>query len=217
MLMTAPTTYALFRPTARAMRWGPFAVSGVLGLAILVIPELITIKLTAAHLTTLLRIAAACGALGVAFLLDDPAKRSTPTVPTPRLVRHAVRAALGLPVVGVWWAIAVTIAPVGAKHGVPAALPRGALTLEAAALVLGALMLAAIGQLFSSEGSSGIVATPVLLVLLAIVWFLPHRVALVVSTDDPQWTHAHHRWVGVLIAAGVGFGWASYVRDRRRS
>jgi hypothetical protein len=207
--MTVRTGYALLRPTARAMRWGPLAAAAGLGLAVVIVPELLSVRLTAAHLTTLLRIAAACGALGVAFLLDDPATRSTPTVPTSRLIRHLVRAGIALPVAGVWWAATLTVATIGAKAGVAAALPRAALTLEAAALVAVAFVLAAIGQRFSTGGSAGTLAAPALLLLLAVVWFMPHRVALILAPTEPQWAPAHRRWAALLIAAVIGFGWAS--------
>jgi hypothetical protein len=203
--VTVRTVSALLRPTARAMAWGPFAVATGLGLAILIVPEILSDRLTAAHLTTLLRIAAACGALGVAFLLDDPAARSISTVPTSRLVRHAIRAGIAVPVTAAGWAVALAVTTFGPK----AALPRGTLTLEAAALVAVAFALAAAGLRVTTEASAGTLAAPALLILLAIVWFVPRRVALILAPDDPQWTAAHHRWAALLIAAVITFILAS--------
>jgi hypothetical protein len=213
--VTARIGYALLRPTVRAMKWGPFAAGAGLGLAVLIVPEILSLRLTAAHLTTLLRVAAACGALGVTFLLDDPATRSTPAVPTSRLIRHAVRAAVALPVVAASWAAALAIAAsaIGAGPGVA----RGALTVEAAALVAVALVLAAIGQRLTSDGAAGVLAAPGLLILLAIAWFLPPRVALIVAPTDPHWAPAHQRWAALLIAAVIGFAWASHEPARRGS
>jgi hypothetical protein len=185
------------------------AASAGLGLAIVAVPAVLSVRLTAGHLTTLLRIAAACGALGVAFLLDDPATRTTATVPTSRLTRHLVRAGIALPVTAIWWAATLAVAPLGAKAGVAAALPRAALTLEAAALVTAAFVLAAGGLRLTTDGSAGTLAAPALLILLAIVWFMPHRVALVLTPTDPQWASAHHRWAAILIAAVIGFFWVS--------
>jgi hypothetical protein len=199
------------------MKWGPFAVATGLGLAILIVPELLSNRLTAAHLTTLLRITAACVALGVAFLLDDPATRSISTAPTSRLIRHAVRAGIALPVAGAGWAAALAVTTLGVKAGVAAAVPRGALTLEAAALVAVAFGLAAGGLRFSTDGSVGAFAAPTLLFLLAVVWFMPHRVAFILAPTDPQWAPAHHRWAAVLIAAVIMFIWASRESSPRGS
>jgi hypothetical protein len=197
------------------MKWGPFAVATGLGLAVLIVPEILPVRLTTAHLTTLLRISAACGALGAAFLLDDPATRSISTAPTSGLIRHAVRAGIALPVTGAGWAAALAVATLGTRAGVAAALPRGALTLEAAALVAVAFGLAAGGLRFTTDGSAGTFAAPTLLILVAIAWFMPHRAALILAPTDPQWTAAHHRWAAVLIAAVAVFIWASRESSRR--
>jgi hypothetical protein len=219
--MTTWTGYALLRPTAHAMRWGPLAAAAGLGLAIVAVPAILSLRPTAAHLATLLRLAAACGALGTAFLLDDPATRSTPTVPTSRLVRHLVRAGIALPVIGAWWVVALTVVRTAVKPEVVAGLPRAAITLEAAALVLVALALAAAGLRLTADGAVGTFAAPALLFFLAIAWFLPHRMALILNPTDPQWTSAHRRWTVLLVAAAIGFVWASREasprRDRKRT
>jgi hypothetical protein len=212
--MTAATVVALIRPTARAMRWGPFAIAAGLGLAVLMLPESLSDRLTATALATLLRIAAACAAIGVAFLLDDPASRSTPTVPTSRLVRQALRAAIALLAMTAWWAVAL----VTTAFMTTAALPRGALTVEAAGMAAVALGLAAGLLRFTTEGSSGTLAAPALLIVLAITWFAPHRVGFILAPADPHWTAAHRRWAGLLIVAVVTFLWASHesaARGRR--
>jgi hypothetical protein len=214
--MTARTGYALLRPTARAMRWGPLAAAAGLGLAIVAVPAILSVRPAAAHLAMLLRLAAACGALGTAFLLDDPATRTTPTVPTSRLVRHLVRAGIALPVIAAWWVAALAVARTGVEPEVSAGLPGAAITLEAAALVVVALALAAAGLRLTADGAVGPLAAPALLLFLAIVWFLPHRVALILNPTDPQWTSAHRRWAVLLVAAAIGFIWASREPSPRR-
>jgi fluoroquinolone transport system permease protein len=213
--VAARTVAALVRPTARAMKWGPFVAAAGVGLAVVIVPETLSDRLTAAHFATLLRLAAACGALGVAFLLDDPATRSTPTVPTSRLVRHAVRVAVAMPVAALWWAATLAAVTLGANRHAVAALPRGALTVEAAALVSVALVLAAAGLHVSTDGSAGTLAAPALLIALAMMWFLPRRVALVLAPADPHWGSAHRRWAVVLLVAGIGFVWMSRDSIRR--
>jgi hypothetical protein len=209
MPMSARTVTALVGPTARAMNWSPLAVAMGLGLAIVLVPRILSDRLAAAQLTTLLRLAAACGALGVAFLLDDPATRSISTVPTSRLIRHAVRAGIAVPVAAAGWAAALAVSTLGAHAGMTAAVPRGALTLEAAALAAVALGLAAGGSRLSTDGSAGTLAAPALLILLGIVWFMPHRVALILAPTDPLWTSAHRRWAALLLAAVTVFICAS--------
>jgi hypothetical protein len=218
--MNARTVYSLVRPTARAIRWGPAAIAGGLALAALIVIETLATGLTTAQLTDLLRIAAACGALGIAFMLDDPATTSLLTVPASRLIRHLLRAAITLPAAALWWIAILAITTVEAKSAVAAALPRGALTVEATALTAVALALAAVGQRYSTGGNTGVIAAPALLITVAIMWFLPHQVALALAPADPHWTAAHHRWVALLAAAVIGFLLASREptphRDRAR-
>lgn len=215
--MIVRTVSAMLRPTARAMRWGSLAAATGVGLAILIVPVVVSDRLTAATLTTLLRTTAACGALGVAFLLDDPAVRSISTVPMSRLVRHAVRAGLALPVAAAGWAAALVISSLGVTTAVRAALPRGALTLEAAALVAVALGLAASGLRVNAQGYAGILAAPTLMIVLAVVWFLPRRAALLLPPADPHWAAAHLRWAGLLAVAVALFVWASHEAAPRRT
>ena len=224
--MTPRTLYLLLRPTARATRWVPVAVGAAVGLAIVLVPEALTTKLTGAQLTDLLRIAATCLALGAAFLLDDPATRSTPAVPTSRLARNLVRVLIALPAMALCWAVTLGLARATARH--PAAgidpagqhLPGAALTLEAATLVAAAVALAAATARFNSDGNTGVFTAPAVLLLVAVSWFLPHRWAIVVPPGDPQWTSAHHRWAALLAVALMAFLWASHEgtgRPARRS
>ncbi len=198
--MNTTILYPLLRPVARAVRWLPLLAGGVLGLAVVAVPVALTSRLTGTQLTDLVRAAATCVALGTAFLLDDPAARSTPTVPVARLTRNLVRVAVAVPAIALWWAVTLSTTP----H-----LRRGALTVEAAALVAAALALAATIARYTGDGTAGVYAAPAVLVLGAVVWFLPRPVALAATPDDPHWTVAHHRWAVVLGLAVVAFVWAS--------
>jgi hypothetical protein len=210
--MNTRTLYPLLRPTAHAIKWRPMAVGAALGLAVLLVPEALTARLTGTHVTMLARIAAICVALGAAFLLDDPATRSTPTVPTPRLARNLIRVALAVPAVALWWALTLGLAKTTGHHAAAAHLPVAALTLEAATLVTAALALAAIAQRRTADGNVGVIAAPAVLLLAAVAWFLPRPVALVLMPTDPHWTASHHRWTAVLATALVAFLWASHER-----
>ena len=214
--MNPRTLYPLLRPTARATSWVPVAVGAALGLAIVLVPEALTTKLTGTQLTDLLRIAATCLALGAAFVLDDPATRSTPTVPTSRLARNLIRAVIALPATALCWAVTLGLAKATAHHqaaGNHSAawnLPAAALTLEAATLVATAVALAAMTARFNSDGNTGVFTAPAVLLLVAVIWFLPHRLAIVVPPGDPHWTAAHHRWAVLLAVALIAFLWTSH-------
>jgi len=212
--MSTRTLYPLLWPTARAIKWRPLAAGAALGMAVLLIPQALTERLTVTHLTTLARIAAICLALGAAFLLDDPATRSTPAVPTPRLARNLVRVALAGPTIALWWALTLSLAKTTGHHAAAAHLPVAALTLEAAALLAGALALAAIAQrrTVDGNGNASVVAAPAVLVFVAVAWLLPHPVELILNPTDPRWTASHHHWAGVLATALVAFLWAGHER-----
>ena len=213
--MNARVLRPLLRATARAVNWLPLALGASLGLAVVLVPEALTTKLTDAHLVELIRVAAACTALGAAFLLDDPATRSTPTVPTSRLARNLVRAAVAAPAIALWWGAALTLARAMAHRPHETHLPAAALTVEVAALIAAALALAATAQRHTTDGNAGVIAAPAVLVLAAAIWFLPRRVALATAPGDPHWTVSHYRWAGLLAAGVVAFVWAGHERTRR--
>jgi hypothetical protein len=202
--VTARTVHSLIGPTARAMRWKPFLAATGLGMTIVAVPAAMTVVLLKTNLTDLLRIAAICGALGITFVLDDPAARSTATVPTSRLTRRAVRASIALPAIGAWWAAVLTLTTAGAEDGIGATLPLRGITLEAAALFVLAGGLAVLATRGTVDGNGSTVAAPGLLILVAAVRLLPQRAALFVGSDDPTWQSAHHRWAVLLILAGIG-------------
>ena len=214
--MNTRTLFPLLRSTAHAITWRPMVIGAALGPAILLVPEALTARLTGTHLTTLARIAAICVALGAAFLLDDPATRSTPTVPTPRLTRNLVRVTLAVPAVALWWTLTLGLVKTTGHHAAAAHLPVAALTLEAATLLAAALALAAIAQRRTADGNAGVIAAPAVLLLAAAAWLLPHPAALILTPTDPHWTASHYRWAAVLATALVAFLWASHERERRR-
>lgn len=145
-----------------------------------------------------------CGALGVAFVFDDSAARTTPTVPTSRLFRHAIRVAIVLPAAGLWWAAALAVVALETE----APLPLTGLTVEAMACCCAAA-LAAGAPRAAQEGVGGVFAVPAVLALLAAASFLPERVALFVPPGVAGWAAAHDRWTALLVAAAIGAGWAS--------
>ncbi|MBC2904046.1 ABC transporter [Streptomyces sp. PSKA01] len=146
-----------------------------------------------------LRAAALAFALGLAFLLDDPARHTTATVPTPRPVRQALRLALVAPFAALWWTAAVLLVPAEVRP------PVGAVTLEAATVCALALAGAAAAIRRTDEPEPGVGVGAGLLtvaVLAPLLW--PDRWELFVTVGDPEWADAHERWGVVLTVALVG-------------
>ncbi|MBW6434805.1 hypothetical protein KZ829_13760 [Actinoplanes hulinensis] len=187
-------------PAARATPWTAFLAAAGVGLAIVAVPAVLRVELTAEDLVGLLRAAAVCGALGLAFLLDDPAARTVATVPTPRPLRYAARAGVILPAAAAWWALVLTITGDGAL------LPLGGVTVEAAAL--GGVALAVGAVRLRSGDNGGIVAAPAVLVLVIAASRIPPDLALYVPPGDERWAAAHDRWAVLLAAAVAVSVWA---------
>ncbi|GGN92416.1 ABC transporter [Actinoplanes lobatus] len=191
----------LVLPAARATPWTAFLAAAGVGLTIVAVPAALRVELTAEDLVGLLRAAAVCGALGLAFVLDDPAARTIATVPTPRPLRYAARAGVILPAAAAWWALVLTITGAGDV------LPLGGVTVEAAAL--GGVALAAGAVRLRSGDSGGIVAAPAVLVLVVAASRIPPKLALFVPPGDERWAAAHDRWAVLLAAAVVVSVWAA--------
>ncbi|MEV4625370.1 hypothetical protein AB0J90_03670 [Micromonospora sp. NPDC049523] len=199
------TMLALLRPTAYAMRWVPLLAACGFGLAVVGVPSATAVVLSAEDLSTLLRVGAMAGALGAAFVLDDPAERSIAVVPTQRPARHLLRVLIALPVLAAWWVgmLAVTVA--GAGPGIGPVVPLADLTVEATAIVALVVALAAMARRRSESGIVSTVAAPALLVGLVVLYLVPERIALFVVPDDPRWAAAHDRWSVLAILALAGF------------
>lgn len=105
----------LVRPVARTVPWWALAAGGGLGLLAAAVPRLSGGEVTPWAGMNALRAAALCFALGAAFLLDDPARQTTAAVPVRRVLRHALRCGLLLPVAAAWWTTAVLLVPQEAR------------------------------------------------------------------------------------------------------
>jgi fluoroquinolone transport system permease protein len=197
---------ALLVPTARAVGWAPPLAASTLSLGLLTVAVRRGQPLQAGGLVVWLRITMAVGALGSAFLLDDPSEPTTEAVAGSLLLRRALRVALLLPAAAAWWAAAVW--RVRAVHpGVP--LPVAALTLEAAALLAVTVALAAAGSRLAPERRGGVVAAPALFAVTGAAIPLPARVALYALPGSPGWDGAHQRWAMLLGFALAAFAAAS--------
>ncbi|MGC0339700.1 ABC transporter [Streptomyces sp. SLBN-8D4] len=188
---------ALVAAVARTVPWRAVGAGAVVGLLIVGLPRLLSATPDAWLGLTLLRAAALVFALGLAFLLDDPARGLTTPVPTRRWVRSGLRVALVAPVAALWWTAALALVPA------PARPPVGAVTLEAAATAVLAVAAAAVAVRFTDEPEPGpSVAAGFLTLGLLAPLLLPTRWDLFVAVGDPNWQAAHMRWA-VLLAAAV--------------
>jgi hypothetical protein len=140
----------------------------------------------------LLRVAAVALALGLAFLLDDPARHATAAVPTRRVVRSGVRMVLVAPVAALSWTTALLLVPAQARP------PVGDLTLEAAALAALALAGAASAVRFTDRSRPGAAVAAALLTVTLLATLLPERGALFAAVGTPGWAVAHQRWAALL-------------------
>ncbi|MFE7896305.1 ABC transporter [Streptomyces sp. NPDC057424] len=201
-------TRQLVLPVHRTVPWG---VVGAAGAAGLLLAALTRTGETAERLSLyLLRAAILAFAVGLAFLLDDPARHTTAAVPTPRPVRTALRVALAAPAAAAWWTVALLLVPPGVRP------PAGDITLEAGAAFALAVTGAAAAVRCSEAArpglpvAGGLVTTAVLAML-----FWPGRWALFVPVQDERWAAAHDRWA-VVLAGAVILGVVSAVEPVRR-
>ncbi|WP_328872296.1 ABC transporter [Streptomyces sp. NBC_00287] len=199
-----PGVTELLRPVWRTLPWRALGAGAAVGLLIAGTARWLEDGFSPGLALNALRAAALAFALGLAFLLDDPARHTTATVPTRRPVRQALRLALVAPFAALWWAAAVLLVPDGLRP------PVGAVTLEAAAACALALAGAAAWIRRSDEPEPGVGVGAGLLtvaVLAPLLW--PDRWELFVTVDDPRWADAHERWGVALTAALAGFAvWA---------
>ncbi|MGW1745442.1 ABC transporter [Streptomyces sp. NPDC002092] len=188
---------ALVSAVARTVPWRALGAGAGVGLLLVALPRLSGGPPGAWLALTLLRAAALVFALGLTFLLDDPARHLTTPVTTRRWVRTSLRVVLVAPVAVLWWTAALALVP----HGVRP--PVGAVTLEAGATAALALAAAATAVRLTDEPQPGpSVAAAVLTTAALGALLIPGRWTLLAATGDPRWGAAHERW-GVLLGVGV--------------
>ncbi|WP_018500319.1 hypothetical protein [Parafrankia discariae] len=197
--------WALLGPTLRVLPWVPLIACMAVGLALVGAPAAASVELAATDTLMLVRLAAVTGAIGVAFVLTDPAHRTVAALPTPRLLRHAVRVAVPLPGLAAWWCAVLAIATAHSPEPARAVVRPGALTLELGALVAVAAAAGALGVRLEADGNPGVIAAPSVLVLVAAARVTPGTAALFVSPADPRWHDGHVIWTVVLVAGAVLF------------
>ncbi|HWD42487.1 MAG TPA: ABC transporter [Actinomycetota bacterium] len=204
---------ALLVPATRAVAWWPPLAAFTVSLGLLALAVRPSSVLEAEELVQWLRIAMVTGALGWAFLLDDPSEPTTEGVAGSLLLRRALRVALLLPATAAWW-----VAVVWRIRAVypTVSLPIAAFTLEAAALLAITMALAAAGSRLAPERRGGVVAAPALLALTSAALLLPAQVTPYAQPGSAAWDDAHQRWALLLGLALASFAAASRDPAHRR-
>jgi fluoroquinolone transport system permease protein len=202
---------ALLVPVLRTLPWRALGAAGGVGLLLAGMPRWL-IDADEWLGLNLLRAVALTFALGLAFLLDDPARHTTAAVPTRRPVRQALRVALVTPLAVLGWAAALLLVPDDIRP------PLGDVTLEAAGTFVLALAASAVAVRFTETPEPGqAVAAAVLTSAVVVPLLLPGRWAMFVGVRDERWAASHDRWVWVLVGAVVVWAVCGPERLRRRS
>ncbi|MEU8033518.1 ABC transporter [Streptomyces sp. NPDC049099] len=203
--MSTPNRYACLRPlipyAVRATRIAPLAIAAAAALLLTGGPALAGgMRMT--DVVLLMRAAAVLIAVGAAFVLDDPAARTTEVVPVPRWLPRAVRGALAVLCAGCAWAGVVVCGTYATNPDERPLLPAGGLTLEAVALFSLVLALAALGVRLT-PGGGGALAAPgtVLCVLVAVLLPLPDAARPFAQPLSQAWDTSRWTWAVVLCAA----------------
>ncbi|MET7321969.1 ABC transporter [Streptomyces sp. NPDC005549] len=188
----------LVGPLWRTLPWRALAAAGMLGLLVAATPLATGAEPAPWQTLMLLRGSALIGALGLAFLLDDPARHLTAPVPTRRLVRQALRVALVAPCAALWWAAVLLLTPSASRP------PAGGVTLEALAVGALALAAAALTVRLTDEARPGPFVAAVLLLAAVLAPLLaPEDWALFVQADDARWAVGHDRWAVLAVAVAA--------------
>ncbi|MFI5798440.1 ABC transporter [Streptomyces sp. NPDC051677] len=176
----------------RSLPWPALATTGGMGLLLAATPRLPEHAPDADLGRLVLRLTALTGALGLAFLLDDPVRNTTVGTPVGRARRTVLRLALVAPLTFLWWATALFLVPAATRPEV------GPATLEAAAMACAALALATIAVRFTETAEVGRGTAIWLGVAAGVTLLVPNRWGLLGTPHDPYWAATQLRWAVVL-------------------
>jgi hypothetical protein len=188
----------LIRPVLRALPVRALGATAAVALLIAALPRLLSDEPNPWSALVALRAAALAFALGLAFVLDDPTRDLTSSVPTRRILRTTLRVALVAPFAALWWTAAVLLVPSEVRP------PVGDMTLEAAAAAALSLAAAATALRLTDEPEPGQrVAAGFLVIALVSPLALPYDWGMYVSPAEKQWGVGHDHWAMVLVGAGM--------------
>ncbi|MER5199483.1 ABC transporter [Streptomyces sp. NPDC002755] len=185
---------SLVPPVWRGLPWRALTMAGGLGLLLAGTTRLPDHAPDAELGRLVLRLAALTGALGLAFLLDDPARNTTATTPVGRPRRTVLRLAVVAPLPALWWAAVLLLTPAPTRPAL------GPATIEAAGMAGAALALATIAVRFTQTPEVGRDAAIWLGTAAAVAVLVPNRWGLLGTSQDPYWAATQIRWALVLAA-----------------
>ncbi|MGW2050375.1 ABC transporter [Streptomyces sp. NPDC001858] len=185
---------SLAQPVWRSLPWRALSTAGGLGLLLAGTTRLPDQAPDADLGRLALRLTALTGAVGLAFLLDDPARNTTAATPLGRAPRAALRLALAAPLTALWWTAALLLLPAPTRPAL------GPATLEAAAMAVGALALAtaAIRFTHTDTAQAGRPTAIWLGAAAALAILIPNRWGLLGTPQDPYWAATQLRWALLL-------------------
>ncbi|WP_427921029.1 ABC transporter [Streptomyces sp. cg40] len=212
MRVTTRVLGQLARPVLRTLPRRALGAGAGAGLLLAALPRLTSADFDPKSALLLLRGAVLAFAVGLTFLLDDPARQVTAAVPTRRMLRTALRTALVAPLAALWWTAAVLLIPAQARP------PVGDTTLEAAAAAVVALAASAAAIRLTDEAEPGQrLAIALVATSMAAALLLPQEWGLFAMPKNKWWAVGHDHWAFVL--AGAALVWAACgpepVRRRR--
>jgi hypothetical protein len=205
-----PSPGALIASVGRTTRITPLIVSSGLGIVVIAAPLLLGGQLGVFVVIFAVRCAMITTALGVAFILDDQALHSTAVLPFSRARMFVLRSSIGLSILTVAWITQLAIAPLIVAPG-QSALPWVGLALEPVTLALWTVAIAAFAVRRRQEGSGGVVAAPLLILMIVGLALLPDDRALFPPAFTPQFDASRWWWAGCR-GAGVLL-WLVAVRE----
>ncbi|MEU3614336.1 ABC transporter [Streptomyces sp. NPDC006872] len=188
---------SLVQPVWRSLPWRALSTAGGLGLLLAGTTRLSDDAPDADLGRLILRLTALIGALGLAFLLDDPARNTTAATPLGRAPRAVLRLALTAPLTALWWTTALLLLPAPTRPAL------GPATLEAAAMAVGALALATAAIRFTDTAEAGRPTAIWLGVAAALAVLIPNRWGLLGTPQDPYWVATQVRWALLLGATAT--------------
>ncbi|WP_454317638.1 ABC transporter [Streptomyces phaeoluteigriseus] len=176
----------------RSLPWRALTAGGVLGLLCAASTRLPEQAPGAEAGLTVLRVTALTGGVGLAFLLDDPARHTTAASPLGRPYRAGLRLAMAAPLVALWWTAALLLLPGPARPAL------GPVTLEALATAAFAIALATAAVRFTDGAEVGKPAATCLGAAAAVAVLVPARWGLLTLPADRWWEATHGRWAVLL-------------------
>ncbi|MFI7504315.1 ABC transporter [Streptomyces sp. NPDC049687] len=208
--VSAALLRSLVPPLWRTLPWRRLTTAAALGLLLAASTRLPSAAPDHELGLLVLRLTALAGALGLAFLLDDPARNTSATTPIGRPVRTALRLALAAPLAAVWWTAALLLVPS------PTRPPLAPVTLQAAAMAVGAVALATVAIRFTDTAEVGRNTAIALGTATATAILVPNRWGLLATPADPWWQETQLRWAAVLmVTVGVLALWTPERLPRR--